>query len=142
MARFRRHLLLSGVGGLLAEGALVTIAAWLVRSGTIPALLPYPIVALLLALVLGGFSLAEVPMMVLAMRRLAAERRDNVGFVLGLNALFVFFAAVYGVPVLLLTGNLGWGLGLCGLGIGRLAASLLLVHEPRSEPRTTSNPHP
>ncbi len=130
MTRFRRHLLLSGTGGLLADGALAAVATWLTGSGTVPVLLPYPMVALLLALVLGGFSLAEVPMMVLAMRRLVAERRENVGFVLGLNALFVFFAAVYGVPVLLLTGNLGWGLGLCGLGLGRLAASLLCVHEP------------
>ncbi len=130
MASFRRYLVLSGIGGLLANGALAAGATWLVSSGTIAALLPYPTVTLLLTLILGGFSLAEMPMMVLVMRRLAVERRGNVGFVLGLNALFVFFAAVYGAPVLLITGNLWWGLGLCGLGVVRLAASLLFVHEP------------
>ena len=53
----------------------------------------------------------------------------------GLNALFVFspyrhgVAAVYGAPVLLLTGDLGWGLALCGLGLLRFVASQLFVHE-------------
>jgi len=130
MSRFRLHLLWSGLGGLLADAVLAAVAACLVSSGTVKILLPHPIVALLLALILGSFSLAEVPIMVLVMRRLAAERRDNVGFVLGMNALFVFFAAVYGAPVLLLTGNLAWGLGLCGLGFVRLAASLLFVRPP------------
>ena len=49
---------------------------------------------------------------------------------LGLNAVFVFFAAVYGVPVLLLTGSMVWGLVLCALGLARLAASLFFVRVP------------
>ena len=67
--------------------------------------------------------------MVFAMRRLLGERRGNYRFVLGLNAFYVFFAAVYGAPVLLLTGSLGWGLALSGLGVVRLMASLLFVRE-------------
>jgi cytochrome b subunit of formate dehydrogenase len=69
-------------------------------------------------------------MMVFTMRRLVAERPNNRTFVLGLNTVYVFFAAVYGVPVLLLTGNLVWGLVLCALGLVRLAVSSLLVHRP------------
>ena len=99
-------------------------------NGTIPVLLPYPSVTLLLALVFGGFSLAEIPVMVFALRRLLIERQGNRGVVLALNALYVFFAAVYGLPVLLLTGSLGWGLALCGLGAVRLASSLLFLREP------------
>jgi hypothetical protein len=64
------------------------------------------------------------------MRRLATERPDNRGVVMGLNALYVFFAAVYGLPVLLLTGSVAWGLALCALGLVRFVASLLFVHEP------------
>ncbi len=132
MSRIRRNLLLSGLGGLLVCGSLAAVAVWLVIKGTIKALLPYPFATLLLVLVFGGFSVAEIPMMIFAMRRLFVERCDNYGFVLGLNALFVFFAAVYGVPVLLLTGSLGWGLTLCGLGIVRLAASVGFVALPPS----------
>jgi hypothetical protein len=82
-----------------------------------------------MVIVFGGFSIAEIPMMIFAMRQLAAERLENRGVVLGLNALYVFFAAVYGVPVLLLTGNIGWGLALCGLGLVRFVTSLAFVHE-------------
>jgi hypothetical protein len=126
---FRRNLLLSGLAGLLSSGLLTVVAVWLITANIIQILLPYPAVALLLALVFGGFSVAEIPMMIFVMRRLIVERRGNDRIVLGLNALFVFFAAVYGAPVLLLTGSLGWGLALCGLAIIRLLGSLLFVHE-------------
>jgi hypothetical protein len=108
---------------------LAAAAAWLVGQGTLRAPLPYPILAALFAVILGAFSIAEVPLMVYALRRLLVERRGNRRFVLALNAFYVFFAAVYGAPVLLMTGHLGWGLGLCGLGIVRLATSILFVRE-------------
>ena len=130
--RLRLSLLLSGLAGLLAGGLLSAVCVWLVSSGTIPVLAPFPVVTLILVLVLGAFSLAEIPMMVFLMRRLAIERPANRGFVLGLNALYVSFASIYGAPVLLLTGNLGWGLALCSLGIVRLVASTFWVPQ-RSE---------
>jgi hypothetical protein len=129
-AMFRYHLLLSGLGGLAANAALAAVTAWLIGSGVIRAPLPYDSVTLLISIIFAGLSLAEIPMMVLAMRRLAAERPNNHAFVLGLNAIFCFFAAVYGVPVLLLTGSIVPGLALCALGVLRLIASLLFVHEP------------
>jgi hypothetical protein len=132
VSSFRRVLLWSGLVGLLLNGLLAILATWLVTGGILRAPLPQPFSALLLSIVLAGFSLLEIPMMVFVMRRLMAERRGNHQFVLGLNALFVFFAGVYGTPVLLLTGNLAWGWILCGLGLVRLAASLLFVQEPGS----------
>jgi hypothetical protein len=123
MSRFRRRLLLSGLAGLVANGILAAVVAWLVASGAIKAPLPYPLVTLLATLILAGFSLAEIPIMIVAMRHL------DQALALGLNAVFVFFAAVYGAPVLLLTGSLGWGLALCALGVVRLAASLLFVND-------------
>ncbi len=130
MTRFRLILLLTGLSGLLACGLLAAISAWLVTAAFIEPPLPYQPLTLLLVLILGGFSLAEIPMMVFTMRRLTVERPSNQGIVWGLNALYVCFAAVYGVPVLLLTGSVSWGLGLCGLGLVRLAASQILVCDP------------
>ena len=130
MAGFRRRLLASGLAGLAANATLAALAAWLIAAGLVKAPLPYPLVTLAAAVVLGGLSLAEIPMMVLAIRHLATRQPANHKLTLGLNALFVFFAAVYGVPVLLLTGSLEWGIALCALGLGRLAASLLFVREP------------
>jgi hypothetical protein len=115
---------------LLANALLAALAAWLVTSGRLEPLLPFPAIVPLLVAVFSLFSLAEIPVMVVALRRLAVERAGNRGIVLGLNALYVFFAAVYGLPVLLLSGNLGWGLALCGLGVVRLASSLWFVREP------------
>jgi len=127
--------MLSGFAGLMACAALAALAAWLIVAGLIKAPLPHPLVILLATAVLGSLSLAEIPMMVLAIRHLAAERPNDQALVLGLTALFVFFAAVYGAPVILLTGSLIWGLALCALGLVRLAASLLLVREPHSSDR-------
>lgn len=127
MTPFRRRLWLSGLIGLAADGLLAALAAWLVSAQVIRPPLPYPLVIVGLTVVLGVFSLAEVPMMVIAIRHLAAERTARPRFVMILNAIFVFFAAVYGVPVVLVTGGLVWGLVLCALGLVRLAASLIFV---------------
>jgi hypothetical protein len=127
--QFRRHLCLSGMGGLLVCGLLATISTWLLASGTLTPPLPHQAVTLLVVIVFGCFSIAEIPMMIFAMRRLAAEQPENRGVVLGLNVLYVSFAAVYGVPVLLLTGSVGWGLALCGLGLVRFVTSLAFVRE-------------
>lgn len=129
MSRFRRNLLLAGIGGLLASVLLAAAASWAVTSETLIPPLPYRLVSWLLVVILGAFSLAEIPMMVFAMRRLSAERTSNLHMVAGLNALYVFFAAVYGAPVSLLTGSVGWGLALSALSVVRLVTSLLFVKE-------------
>lgn len=130
MSRFRRDLLLSGLGGLLVSLLLASISTWMVASGLLQPPLPYPVVGLLLALILASLSLAEVPMMIVIMRRLTTERPDNRFVVAALNMLYVPFAAVYGVPVSLLTGSLGWGLALSALSIVRFVTSLAFIKEP------------
>jgi hypothetical protein len=130
MTHLRRSLLWTGLAGLLANASAAAVAAWLVTSGRLKPPLPNPAIVLLIVAVFGVFSLAEIPVMVVALRRLAVERAGNRGVVLGLNALYVFFAAVYGLPVLLLTGSLGGGFTLCGLGVVRLASSLWFVRGP------------
>ncbi len=130
MSPFRRNLLLGGLGGLFLCGLLTAIAIWLVASGFLRPPLPYQAVTLLFIVVFGAFSIAEIPMMVFAMHRLIIERRGNYGIVIGLNALYVSFAGVYALPVVLFTGSIAGGLALSALGIVRLAASLLRVREP------------
>jgi len=134
MTTFRRRLVLSGLAGLTANAALAAFATWLIAKGLVKAPLPYPLVTLVAVAALGGLSLAEIPLMVVAIRHLAAQRSNNQALALGLNGVFVFFAAVYGVPVLLVTGSLGWGLALCALGLARLLAGLLFA--PSDEPHS------
>ena len=132
MSPFRRNLLLAGIGGLLASLLLAALSSWLVTSGVLSPPLPYRLVTWLLVIILGVFSLAEIPVMIFAMRRLSAERTGNLRLVAGLNALYVFFAAVYGAPVGLLTGSVDWGLALSTLSMVRLVTSLLFVRESRA----------
>jgi hypothetical protein len=140
MDTLRRDLLLTGLGGLLLAALLSAGATWLVTSHTVTPPLPYPLLTWTLAAIFCTFSLAEIPLMVYAMRRLEVERRPaaagtglgNRPAVLGLNALYVLFAAVYGVPVMLFTGSLGVSLALCSLAVVRLVASVLFVARPAS----------
>ena len=132
MSPFRRNLLLAGIGGLLASLLLAALSSWLVTSGVLSPPLPYRLVTWLLVIILGVFSLAEIPVMIFAMRRLSAERTGNLRLVAGLNAVYVFFAAVYGAPVGLLTGSVDWGLALSTLSMVRLVTSLLFVRESRA----------
>jgi hypothetical protein len=135
MDRLRRDLLLTGLAGLLLAALLASTAAWLVTSGTLKPPLSSPIFSWMFAVVFGAFSVLEIPLMVFAMRRLELERRPQPGSagqgnrpaVLGLNALYVLFAAVYALPVMLFTGSLSWGLALCSLAVVRLAASFFFV---------------
>jgi hypothetical protein len=127
---FRRNLLVSGLVGLFLCGFLTAVAISLVASGVLRPPLPYPGVTLIFIVVFGAFSIAEIPMMVFAMHRLVIERKGNYAVVLGLNGLYVSFAGVYALPVILFTGSIGGGLALSALGIVRLAASLLRVREP------------
>ena len=129
MTRFRLYILGSGVLGLLAGAALIALSFWLVHSKPILPLLPFPTVALLFGLTFAAFSLVEMPMMIYTMRRLVIERQKNRTVVVFLNALYVFFAAVYAAPVIVLTGSLGWGLFLAILSLARFVSSLLFIHE-------------
>jgi hypothetical protein len=133
MTIFRRNLLLTGVAGLLICGALAFLAVWLVQASIVKPPFPFQLVAILLALILGSFSIAEVPLMVVALRRLTAEKAGNRRAVCGLNLLYISFAAVYGAPVTLLTGSSIWGLALSALGLVRFLTSLAFVQEPRPE---------
>ena len=131
MTRFRLNLLLAGLGGLLVGGLLAAISAWLISSGIVRPPLSHPAVTLITMLIFGGFSLAEIPMMIFAMRRLILERRGNYRIVMGLNAVYVLFAVVYSVPVFLLAGSMTWGLILCSLGLVRFVTSMVFVSEPQ-----------
>jgi hypothetical protein len=127
MSSFRLQLLLTGSLGLLVCVGIIGLASGLVTCGVVRPPLPYQPLTVALVVILGGFSLAEVPLMVFVLRRLVTERSENQAAVLGLHALYVCFAGVYGAPVPLLTGNLTWGLILSSLAVPRLIASLLFV---------------
>jgi hypothetical protein len=93
----------------------------------VPALLTGWLALFPLALCL-GLSVAEIPMMVFALRKLAADSKQTSATLLVLtNAFYVFFASVYAGMFVLLTGGITVGAGLSALGIVRFVSSLLFV---------------
>ena len=131
MIGIRRILALSGLVGLLSGALLTGGSLWLVDSGILNPPLPYRIVEVVLVFMLVGISLAEIPLMIFAIRRLAGSSSgDNRRIAAILNGLYVLFAAIYAVPVSLLTGNVLWTLVLSALCIVRFATSMAFVREP------------
>ena len=83
------------------------------------------------------FSLAEIPLMIFGMRHMGGSDSGKRLATL-VNGAFTFFAAVYAVPFLLLTGRVGIGLALAALSLVRFAGALWLV--PRDSSTESSLP--
>ncbi|MFQ5578520.1 MAG: hypothetical protein ACE5G8_16200, partial [Anaerolineae bacterium] len=94
------------------------------------ALLSHPLAAWGLFVFFGGIALIEIPVMVFGLRKLAAAQNTRAAAIAAAaNGGFVFFAAVYALPNLLLTETrfLWLGLLLAGTSFLRFGAGLLFL---------------
>ena len=123
-------LILPGLAGLTAGVALTTVAAWAATEGVVPRMVPPgpPSWALFGFALL--FSVAELPLMVFALRRMAGSAAHPV-MVLTVAG-FVFFAAFYAAPFTALTGQVVPGVALASLCLVRLACVVFLVPAHRT----------
>ena len=131
--RLRSQLALSGGIGLAGGVALMGGALFLLGRTGLEPLVKGWVAWLLLAGVL-GFSLAEIPMMVFGMRQMA-DSASGSRLIVVTNVAFTSFAAVYAVPFLLLTGRVGVGIALAGLGLVRFVSALWFVPTVRFQRR-------
>jgi len=121
----RSQLALSGALGVVVGAALMGGGLFLwQRLGTEPLVIAW-VTWLLLGFLL-IFSLAEIPLMIFGMRYMGSSASGKRLIAL-VNAAFTFFAAVYAVPFLLLTGRIGIGLALAALSLVRFAGALWFV---------------
>jgi hypothetical protein len=124
----RNNLILTGLIGLLGAVLLTALALLLMQANFIPILVSNSLYGWGLFLFLLFFSVVEIPVMILGMRRMAASSNPKAKYVtLAVNAGYVFFAAVYAIPFILLTGWLGWGVALAGLTVIRFVSSILFL---------------
>ena len=130
--KLRSRLALSGGLGVLGGVALTGGALFLLGD-----LRPAPLVSgigiWLLLLFLLFFSLAEIPLMILGMRHMV-KGASGGRLVVVTNAAFTLFAAIYALPVLLLTTRVYIGLALAALSLVRFVGALLFV--PGVQPKT------
>lgn len=128
----RISLVASGLAGL-AGAVVLTIACLLVvTSGWFPIFIENPLVIWSLFLLLLFFSLAEIPVMVYSMRRIAAGGNPKAKYLIWLtNTGYIFFAAVYAAPFILLAGSsfllLAAGALLGALSVIRFISTLIFL---------------
>jgi hypothetical protein len=119
--------LAAGLAGLAGGAALTILAVWAATSNVLPRIVPPGAASWALLGLALLFSLAELPLMVFALRRMAGHVPQRL-LVLTM-AVFVFFAAFYAAPFTLLTGLVLPGVALAGLCLVRLACVLIFVPE-------------
>ncbi len=124
----RNRVILTSLIGLAGAVLLTALCLLAMVWNLIPPLVTDTVYAAGLLLFLLFFSLAEIPVMIVGMRRIAASANPKAKYVaLLVNVGYVLFAAVYAAPFILLTGWLGAGTALAALSIVRFASALIYL---------------
>ncbi len=124
----RNSVILTGLVGLVGAVILTALCLFVMATELLPALVTRPLYGWGLFLFLLVFSVAEIPVMIFGIRRIATSANPRAKYVaLLVNAGYVFFAAVYAVPFILLTGWLGLGTVLAALSFIRFISAIIYL---------------
>ena len=124
----RNRIILTGLVGLVGAVILTILCLLVMVWKTLPVLVTNPIYVWGLWLFLLGFSVAEIPIMIFGIRRIAASANPRAKYVaLLVNSGYPFFGAVYAAPFILLTGRFGLGTTLAALSFVRFASAVIFL---------------
>ncbi|MCL4300817.1 MAG: hypothetical protein KJ077_34090 [Anaerolineae bacterium] len=124
----RNSLILTGLVGLIGAVIVTALCFAAMAWGLIPILVTGSIYMWAIFLFLLAFSVTEIPVMIIGIRRIAASANPRAKYVAWLlNCGYVFFGAVYAAPFILLTGRLGLGALLAGLSLVRFISTLIYL---------------
>ncbi|MBN1219283.1 MAG: hypothetical protein JXM69_10175 [Anaerolineae bacterium] len=124
----RPNIVLTGLVGLVGSVLFTAFCILVIVQGWIPIILTSPLVGWGVFLFLAIFSVAEIPVMIFGMRRIAASANPRAKYVALLtNVGFTFFASVYAAPFILLTGNVWAGAALAALSLARFIAAVVFL---------------
>lgn len=124
----RNSIFLTGLVGLVGAVILTALCFFIVTVEWIPILVVEPIYVWGLFLFLATFSVAEIPVMIISIRRIAASVNPKAKYVaLFTSAGYSFFAAVYATPFILLTGRLWPGVALAALSLARFISAVVFL---------------
>ncbi len=112
----------SGIVGLVIGGLVFFAAFWF--KGNVPSLVGGSIGVAIVFLILLLVALAEMPVMVWALQRLARDASTPRVVVLGTHAGYNSFAAVYAAAFVILTGKETPAFILAGLGLLRFVSGI------------------
>jgi hypothetical protein len=126
----RSSLILTGLMGLTGAVFLTVFCFFIIIGSFIPILVDQPLFVWLFFAFLLFFSIVEIPVMILGLRRIAASpTRSARQVALMVSIGYVFFAAVYAAPFILLTGWLGLGAILASLSLVRFISAVIYLPE-------------
>lgn len=97
---------IAGLIGLLFGAGIYLLAS--TASTQIPVLIAHPLGVTIVGLILLAFAIAEIPVMVFGLQKIAASTAPRF-FLLGTHVMYVTFGAVYAAIFVLLTSQIGWG---------------------------------
>lgn len=124
----RNNIIISGLIGLVGAVFLTAFCLLVVIQDWLPPLMTNTFFLVALFLFLAFFSAAEIPVMIFGMRRILAGDNPKAHYiVLFTNAAYTFFAAVYAVPFILLSGGVLPGLALASLALARFVSSIVFL---------------
>lgn len=124
----RPSIIITGAIGLIAAVMLTAFCLFIMKQAWLPTLVERPVYVWGLFLFLTFFSIAEIPVMIFGIRRIAASVNPKAKYVALLtNAGYTFFAAVYAAPFILLTGWLGLGIALAALSLVRFISTIIYL---------------
>jgi len=128
----QRAIFLTGLAGFAGATLLTAASLFIMIQGWIPAVLQRPLFVWGLFLFLFTFSALEIPLTLFAIRRMAVDLSPRTKLlVLLTNAGYIFFAAVYALPFILLAGRssteLTAGLLLALLSLARFISSMVFL---------------
>jgi hypothetical protein len=124
----QRSIILTGLGGLVGAVILTVLCLLVMVMDWIPVFVTDPSLTWIIFLFLAVFSLAEIPVMIFGIRRIAASVNPKARYVALLaNAGYPFFGAVYAAPFILLTGQLGLGTAMAALSFVRFITAVIFI---------------
>lgn len=124
----RLSITLTGLIGLIGAVILTALCLFIMIRGWIPPLVTHTVYVWALFLFLIFFSIAEIPMMIFSIRRIAASANPKAKYlVLLINTGYAFFGAVYAAPFILLTGRLGLGAAMAALSLVRFISAIIFL---------------
>jgi hypothetical protein len=124
----RPNIIITGAIGLIGAVILTAFCLFIMAQAWIPALVEQPVYAWGLFLFLTFFSIAEIPVMVFGIRRIAASVNPKAKYVALITIVgYTFFGAVYAAPFILLTGWLALGSALAALCLVRFISVIIYL---------------
>ena len=102
----RTSLISTGLAGVVGAVLLTGLAITIVASDWIPIFITNLVIIWTIFLFLFILSVAEIPVMIFSLRRIAASDNPKAKYLILLtNVGYTFFAGVYAVPFILLAGK-------------------------------------